>query len=303
MKILHLNGFTDADKANFKDPIRRNTIDSLLQLLAACKEIKIAHDYSIQIALHEFEIWASQMKTIQENIEIPDRMIRCIQIIWKSGGIQTAYKKRWSFYLLDSAKYFLDSAARIGADDYLPEVQDIVQCRFPTQGTEEITFRYENMNFCMVDVGGQRSERRKWIHCFDNVSMLLFVAALSDYDLLDPENNNQKRLSANRYIFKTIVQSSFFKEAAIVLFLNKFDTFTEKLKYQPLSKYYPEYTGTSDPNEASDYIGSQFRKCVRDKNKYFMFCTTATDTRNVEFVFASAVTHIINQNLRATGSY
>ena len=34
----------------------------------------------------------------------------------------------------------------------------------------------------MVDVGGQRSERRKWIHCFENVTSIMFVAALSDYD-------------------------------------------------------------------------------------------------------------------------
>jgi hypothetical protein len=35
----------------------------------------------------------------------------------------------------------------------------------------------------MVDVGGQKSEQKKWIHCFDNVKMLLFVASLADYDL------------------------------------------------------------------------------------------------------------------------
>lgn len=31
----------------------------------------------------------------------------------------------------------------------------------------------------MVDVGGQRSERRKWIHCFENVTSIIFLVALS----------------------------------------------------------------------------------------------------------------------------
>jgi hypothetical protein len=34
----------------------------------------------------------------------------------------------------------------------------------------------------MMDVGGQRSERKKWIHCFDGVQCLLFMVALSGYD-------------------------------------------------------------------------------------------------------------------------
>lgn len=34
----------------------------------------------------------------------------------------------------------------------------------------------------MVDVGGQRSERRKWIHCFQNITSIMFLVALSEYD-------------------------------------------------------------------------------------------------------------------------
>ena len=34
----------------------------------------------------------------------------------------------------------------------------------------------------MVDVGGQRSERRKWIHCFENVTSIIFLAVLSEYN-------------------------------------------------------------------------------------------------------------------------
>ena len=36
-----------------------------------------------------------------------------------------------------------------------------------------------DLYFRMVDVGGQRSERRKWIHCFENVTSVIFFAALS----------------------------------------------------------------------------------------------------------------------------
>lgn len=49
-----------------------------------------------------------------------------------------------------------------------------------------VTIVYNAMNlvygFRMVDVGGQRSERRKWIHCFENVTSVLFLVALSEYD-------------------------------------------------------------------------------------------------------------------------
>lgn len=34
----------------------------------------------------------------------------------------------------------------------------------------------------MLDVGGQRSERRKWIHCFDDVKAIIFLTAINEYD-------------------------------------------------------------------------------------------------------------------------
>lgn len=34
----------------------------------------------------------------------------------------------------------------------------------------------------IFDVGGQRSERKKWIHCFEGVTAVLFIVALSGYD-------------------------------------------------------------------------------------------------------------------------
>lgn len=46
----------------------------------------------------------------------------------------------------------------------------------------------------MVDVGGQRSERRKWIHCFESVTSIMFLVALSEYDQVLVESDNEVRL-------------------------------------------------------------------------------------------------------------
>ena len=43
----------------------------------------------------------------------------------------------------------------------------------------------------IVDVGGQKSERKKWIHCFENVIALIYLASLSEYDQCLEENNQE----------------------------------------------------------------------------------------------------------------
>ena len=45
----------------------------------------------------------------------------------------------------------------------------------------------------MVDVGGQRSERKKWLNCFENVTSLIFLVALSEYDQVLYESDKEVR--------------------------------------------------------------------------------------------------------------
>lgn len=49
----------------------------------------------------------------------------------------------------------------------------------------------------MFDVGGQRSERKKWIHCFEGVTSIIFCTAISEYDQVLLEERNQVRLHAH----------------------------------------------------------------------------------------------------------
>ena len=60
----------------------------------------------------------------------------------------------------------------------------------------------------MFDVGGQRSERKKWIHCFEGVTAIIFCVALSDYDLVLAEDEEMVRKS----LFHTVL-SVFYEDA------------------------------------------------------------------------------------------
>lgn len=57
----------------------------------------------------------------------------------------------------------------------------------------EAVFHLGPLTYRMFDVGGQRSERKKWIHCFENVTAILFVVAISGYDqcLVEDRDSNQ----------------------------------------------------------------------------------------------------------------
>ena len=52
----------------------------------------------------------------------------------------------------------------------------------------------EGKEFVVIDVGGQRNERKKWIHCFEDVTAIVFIAALSAYDSMLFEDSSTNRM-------------------------------------------------------------------------------------------------------------
>lgn len=133
----------------------------------------------------------------------------------------------------------------------------------------------------MFDVGGQRSERKKWIHCFENVTSIIFCVALSEYDQVLLEESNQvsvakvdcqhrsgltykkNRMMESLVLFDSVVNSRWFMRTSIILFLNKVDLFRQKLPRSPLSTYFPDYSGGNDVNRAAKYLLWRFNQVNR----------------------------------------
>ena len=87
----------------------------------------------------------------------------------------------------------MSDLSRLFEKNYVPGDQDILRARLRTTGISETIFDTGNLTFKMFDVGGQRSERKKWIHVFDNVQVVLFLVAISGFDHVLVEDKNGVR--------------------------------------------------------------------------------------------------------------
>lgn len=91
---------------------------------------------------------------------------------------------RWLLYqsVSELGSSYFNAIDRMADPAYLPTDQDILRSRVKTTGITETMFKVGELTYRLFDVGGQRSERKKWIHCFENVTALVFLVSLSEYD-------------------------------------------------------------------------------------------------------------------------
>ncbi|ERL94868.1 hypothetical protein D910_12141, partial [Dendroctonus ponderosae] len=238
-----------------------------------------------------------------EEGELTPDLVMLMKRLWQDPGVQLCFSRSREYLLNDSAAYYLNSLDRISQKNYVPTQQDVLRTRVKTTGIVETDFSFKNLHFKMFDVGGQRSERKKWIHCFEGVTAIIFCVALSGYDLVLAEDEEMNRMVESMKLFDSICNSKWFVTTSIILFLNKKDLFEEKIARSPLTICFPEYDGPNTYQEASAYIRMKFENLNRrkDQKEIYTHFTCATDTSNIQFVFDSVTDVIIKNNLKDCG--
>ncbi len=276
----------------------------------------------------EYHVQTVFMQPAQiEGDVLPPEVGNAVKTLWADAGVQAAFQRSREYQLNDSAKYYFDSVDRIATPTYVPSDQDVLRSRVKTTGITETTFIIGDLTYRMFDVGGQRSERKKWIHCFENVTTILFLVAISEYDQLLFEDETVNRMQEALTLFDSICNSRWFTKTSIILFLNKIDRFKEKLPVSPMKNYFPDYEGGQDYGAACDYILNRFVSYVptptpspslkpsspttdvcyfcslnqHPTKQIYTHFTCATDTMQIRFVMAAVNDIIIQENLRMCG--
>lgn len=302
MKILYGKPPSEDECAALSQVIHANIMAAFRTLVKESENLGLRDEVQCTGEMEQFE-----------NISCADDVVdsakaELILKLWADPGIQKVWDRRSEFQIIETTMSYLQSMDRISAPNYIPTQQDILLARVRTSGILTEAYVIDGNIFEMYDVGGQRNERKKWIHCFDNVTALIFVAALSEYNQKLFEDTSTNRMLEALDLFEEISKSNYFVKSSMMLFLNKKDLFQEKLNTISISETpeFSDYSGGSDFTEGCQYFVSKFRQRFYSAHKgsdreLYYHITCATDTGNVQMVFNTCKDVILKQNLKESG--
>ncbi|XP_015693729.1 guanine nucleotide-binding protein alpha-1 subunit isoform X3 [Oryza brachyantha] len=235
---------------------------------------------------------------------LSEELVHDVKKLWQDPAIQETYSRGSILQLPDCAQYFMENLDRLAEADYVPTKEDVLYARVRTNGVVQIQFSPVGENkrggevYRLYDVGGQRNERRKWIHLFEGVNAVIFCAAISEYDQMLFEDETKNRMMETKELFDWVLKQRCFEKTSFMLFLNKFDIFERKIQKVPLSvcewfkDYQPIAPGKQEVEHAYEFVKKKFEELYFQSSKpdrvdrvFKIYRTTALDQKLVKKTF------------------
>eukprot|EP01083_Nonionella_stella_P143860 447971_1 len=293
--------------------VRVAVIDYMKILCTQSLELSVKHHEDTLVAKRN-EYIRQDMIALQYPYELTEDIARNITTLWADEGIQNTLTKRQYYQIDDNAPYFFERIDAVRMTSYVPSFEDYLRFRKRSTGFYQTKIKLNVRNlgfytFAFTDVGGQRSERRKWMHCVsEDVDAVLYVIALSDYDMTMFEDHRKNRLVDSIELFENImIKGDFFGNKSVLLFFNKYDLFVEKIKKVPITVAFDDFpTGEMDPHDADDvvrFVASKFLTVftgagVNLRSPLHIRRTTALKTDNIDKMFGDVQFDLVEEKLR-----
>lgn len=234
-----------------------------------------------------------------------EEMGAALKSLWADSSLRIIYGERDRlFNLNDGAGYFWNDLDRIYAPDYVPSEADLLRLRVRTRGYDEAVFTYKNTAFRVVDLGGQRSERREWESALAKATNVLFVASLCEWDQKLREDFTQSRMRETLHIFEALVKDPASDGKGITVLLNKLDLFREKLKSPEKAKAFATFfafgKGTPTAESGVEHLRELFLKMARSTGRRTtVHAITAVETDNIKIAWRDIRNQVIAEVVQA----
>ncbi|VVA11707.1 PREDICTED: guanine nucleotide-binding [Prunus dulcis] len=219
IKLLFQTGFDEAELQSYISVIHANVYQTIKILYDGSKELAQNNRETYEISSENKEI-GEKLSKIGGRLDYPrltKELAQDIETLWKDAAIQETYARGNELQVPDCANYFMENLQRLADANYIPTKEDVLYARVRTTGVVEIQFSPVGENkksgevYRLFDVGGQRNERRKWIHLFEDVTAVIFCAAVSEYDQTLFEDESKNRMMETKELFDWVLKQPCFE--------------------------------------------------------------------------------------------
>jgi len=306
LKLVHNTKLSPAQLTEDGNNLHQNIIDCFSAVCQAAKRFGV----SLEDEQDEKTVSALSRYT---GPRIPVELAVELKHLYENPKFQEVYARRAEYWVLDAFSYYMKNFERIVAPDFQPSEEDSLMARVRTTGivVSELESKVVKVNpddpasikFQIVDVGGQRNERKKWMHCFDDVKAVLFVASLAGYNQVMYEDNAMNRMTEDLMLFEEMTKKDIFANTPFFLFLNKKDLFEVMIRDKPLSNaLFPEFKGGDDVHASIAYIEQEFRKRLPPKKDVLVQAVTSVWRRDIKAAFEEVKKSLIEKNKDAVAA-
>jgi len=289
VKLLHKKKIGRKELELVGTSLHQNVVDCFKSIFQAMRV------FGLQIEDEEDRKTEAMLLAHDESKRLTPEDAERLHRLFQNPAVQAAYARRQEFWLLDSFPYCMENLRRFCEDNFVPTEEDSVMARIRTTGIVVTNLESkiqkvdkdepDMLQFQVVDVGGQRNERKKWIHCFDDVSAILFIVNLAGYDQVMFEDNTRNRMVEELELFNQVVSNPLFEKTPIFVFLNKKDLFETNIKERDMKHVFIDYTGGTHLEPALTYIQDAFRKQCPPGKSVQLEIVTARYKRDIKYAF------------------
>nr|CAD1841384.1 unnamed protein product [Ananas comosus var. bracteatus] len=237
-------------------------------------------DYSFSPRLRELSDWLLKVMA-SGNLDASFPTYACeyaplVEELWNDAAIQATYRRRSELLMLPiTASYFLERVVDISRMEYEPSDKDILYADRITSSNgiactdfffrqlacdghaidgdqQDMLLRYQLIRIHTKGLG----QNCKWLDMFEDIKIVLFCVALSDYDEYyeDPNGVLINKMIESKRLFENLVTHPTFEEMNFLLILNKFDLLEQKIDTSPLTicEWFSDFNPVVSRNQPSN---------------------------------------------------
>jgi GTPase SAR1 family protein len=213
--------------------------------------------------------------------------------LWKSKAMQEVWANRRNFWLLSNGDFYLENCVRFAdkpGNPYVPTNKDMAKSRKKTTGVNVSSFFEKaskwgdtfsdpklnpgdvlQLKWDVVDVGGQRSERRKWMAYFDNVQAVFFVLNLNGYQEVCYEDETKLKIHESMELFRDTFQQAkgqglSVEGIPVYVVFNKLDFYVENFNADNFKECFRDCGNVNSPEQGVEHMQQKFRDVAQNES-------------------------------------